>query len=453
MAAVTENLGFGVTCNLSYEPPYPFARRMSTLDHLTEGRIGWNVVTGYLDSAARGAGKDKQTAHDDRYDVADEYMEVVYKLWEGSWEDDAALRDRARGIFADPAKVHRVHHEGNNYRLDAIHLSEPSPQRTPVLYQAGTSPRGRQFAAQHAECVFMSGPSAKVIAPRVAAIRALAAEAGRNPAEILMFSMMTMILGRTEAEAKAKYADYRQPHQSRGRAHPDVRLDRRRFLDLRPRPAGSPRRERRRPHRDGQHHPRRSGPGLDRARGRPACRHRRHRAGRGRHARKGRRRDRSLVRSDRCRRPERRRLRFRPAISRISSTCWCRNWFGAGVTRTPTRRARLREKLFGAGPRAPRRAASGRAVSPSHTRRRRRSRFTPSLRGALATKQSRGVIPRRCLAAPRNDSDAMDCFACARNDGIFSAHPDRSVDHHLDQLRAGPLERRAQRRLPDPSAR
>ena len=209
MAAVTENLGFGVTSNLSYEPPYPFARRMSTLDHLTEGRIGWNVVTGYLDSAARGAGKDKQTAHDDRYDVADEYMEVVYKLWEGSWEDDAALRDRARGIFADPAKVHRVQHQGNNYRVDAIHLSEPSPQRTPVLYQAGTSPRGRQFAAQHAECVFMSGPSAKIIAPRVAAIRELAAKAGRNPAEILMFSMFTIILGRTEAEAKAKYADYR----------------------------------------------------------------------------------------------------------------------------------------------------------------------------------------------------------------------------------------------------
>ena len=102
MAAVTEHLGFGVTSNLSYEPPYTFARRMSTLDHLTEGRVGWNVVTGYLDSAAKGAGKDKQTGHDDRYDIADEYMEVVYKLWEGSWEDDAALRDRARGIFADP---------------------------------------------------------------------------------------------------------------------------------------------------------------------------------------------------------------------------------------------------------------------------------------------------------------------------------------------------------------
>ncbi len=208
MAAVTEHLGFGVTSNLSYEPPYPFARRMSTLDHLTEGRIGWNVVTGYLDSAARGSGKDKQAAHDDRYDIADEYMDVVYKLWEASWEDGAVLRDRTRGIFADPARVHRVRHQGRHYRVDAIHLSEPSPQRTPVLYQAGTSPRGRQFAARHAECVFMSGPSAKVIAPRVAAIRALAAEAGRNPAEILMFSMMTVILGRTEAEARAKHADY-----------------------------------------------------------------------------------------------------------------------------------------------------------------------------------------------------------------------------------------------------
>lgn len=210
MAAVTKNLGFGVTSNLSFEPPYPFARRMSTLDHLTEGRIGWNVVTGYLDSAARGAGKDKQTGHDDRYDIADEYMEVVYKLWEGSWEDDAVLRDRTRGIFTDPGKVHRVNHESANYRINnTIHLSEPSPQRTPVLYQAGTSPRGRQFAAKHAECVFMSGPSAKIIAPRVSAIRQEAAAFGRNPAEILMFNMMTIILGNTEAEAAAKYADYR----------------------------------------------------------------------------------------------------------------------------------------------------------------------------------------------------------------------------------------------------
>ena len=87
MAYVTQHLGFGVTCNLTYEPPYTFARRMSTLDHLTKGRIGWNVVTGYLDSAARGMGLAQQPEHDSRYDVAEEYMQVVYQLWEGSWED------------------------------------------------------------------------------------------------------------------------------------------------------------------------------------------------------------------------------------------------------------------------------------------------------------------------------------------------------------------------------
>ena len=210
MAAVTEHLGFGVTCTLSYEPPFPFARRMSTLDHLTEGRIGWNIVTGYLDSAARGMGKDRQAGHDDRYDLADEYMEVVYKLWEGSWEDDAALRDRASGIFTDPAKVHRVQHQGENFQLDAIHLCEPSPQRTPLLYQAGTSSRGRVFAGRHAECVFMSGPSAKIIGPRVAAIRQAAIDAGRAPTDIVIFSIATIVLGTTEAEAQAKLADYRR---------------------------------------------------------------------------------------------------------------------------------------------------------------------------------------------------------------------------------------------------
>src|SRR6202012_4207913 len=129
MAAVTKHLGFGVTSNLSFEPPYPFARRMSTLDHLTDGRIGWNVVTGYLDSAARGSGKDKQTAHDDRYDIADEYMEVVYKLWEASWENAAPVRDPYRGTFADPEKVHRIRHEGKNFRLCTNHHSDPVADR------------------------------------------------------------------------------------------------------------------------------------------------------------------------------------------------------------------------------------------------------------------------------------------------------------------------------------
>jgi FMN-dependent oxidoreductase (nitrilotriacetate monooxygenase family) len=205
MAAVTQHLGFGVTVNLSYEPPFPFARRMSTLDHLTDGRVGWNVVTGYLDSAARANGRPAQAAHDDRYDVADDYMEAVYKLWEGSWADDAVVRDRASGVFTRPERVRAIHHPGPHHPLDAIHLAEPSPQRTPVLYQAGSSPRGRSFAAKHAECVFVSGPSVQAVAPRVAAIRALAAEQGR---QIIVYTMLTAILGETEAEARAKHAEY-----------------------------------------------------------------------------------------------------------------------------------------------------------------------------------------------------------------------------------------------------
>ncbi|HVN91443.1 MAG TPA: LLM class flavin-dependent oxidoreductase [Candidatus Binataceae bacterium] len=209
MARVTRNLGFGVTCTLSFEPPYPFARRMSTLDHLTNGRIGWNIVTGYLNSAAKGVGLDQQTAHDTRYEVADEYMEIMYKLWEGSWEDDAVVRDRESGIFTRPEKVHRIVHKGANYAVDAIHLCEPSPQRTPVLYQAGASTAGRDFAAKHAECVFLLGPSKQVVAPRVADIRERARRYGRDPRDIIVLTLMTVITGKTDAEAQAKFDEYR----------------------------------------------------------------------------------------------------------------------------------------------------------------------------------------------------------------------------------------------------
>jgi FMN-dependent oxidoreductase (nitrilotriacetate monooxygenase family) len=210
MAHATKNLGFGVTVTLTYEPPFTFARRMSTLDHLTEGRIGWNIVTGYLDSAAKGMGRGGQKAHDDRYAVAEEYMELVYKLWEGSWADDAVIADPASGVFTRPEGVRRVTHAGHSFQLDALHLSEPSPQRTPVLYQAGTSPAGRSFAGRHAECVFMSGPSRKVIAPRVASIRKAAQEAGRDPSSILIFTMMTIVVAPTDAEAADKLAEYRR---------------------------------------------------------------------------------------------------------------------------------------------------------------------------------------------------------------------------------------------------
>jgi long-chain alkane monooxygenase len=208
MAAVTEHVGFGVTSNLTYEPPYLFARRASTLDHLTRGRFGWNIVTGYLDSAARGMGLPAQPDHDTRYDIADEYMEVVYKLWEGSWEDDAVLRDRANRIFADPEKIHRVRHFGRHYQVDAIHLAEPSPQRTPVLYQAGSSTRGREFAATHAECVFVSAPDKSITRTVVSDIRRRAVAHGRRPEDILVFAGRTAVVGHTRKQAEEKYHEY-----------------------------------------------------------------------------------------------------------------------------------------------------------------------------------------------------------------------------------------------------
>src|SRR5215471_16037177 len=122
MAYATTHLGFGVTCDLAYEPPFLFARRMATLDHLTRGRIGWNIVTGYLDSAARAMGFAAQIEHDDRYDLADEYLQVVYALWEGGWADDAVLRDRECSIYTDPRRVRRVRHRGKQFDIDAIPL-------------------------------------------------------------------------------------------------------------------------------------------------------------------------------------------------------------------------------------------------------------------------------------------------------------------------------------------
>jgi FMN-dependent oxidoreductase (nitrilotriacetate monooxygenase family) len=216
MAAVTRNLGFGVTANLTYEQPFLFARRMSTLDHLTGGRIGWNIVTGYLDSAARAIGLDGQTAHDDRYDLADEYLELVYKLWEGSWDDDAVINDKAKGIYADPSKVRTIHHHGRQYKVDAMHLCAPSPQRTPVLYQAGSSTRGRQFAATHAECVFVNGQKKDGVKAIVDDIRAKAMAYGRGADDVKAFLGATLIIGRTEKEAQEKYEEYKRYVSSEG---------------------------------------------------------------------------------------------------------------------------------------------------------------------------------------------------------------------------------------------
>jgi len=210
IAHATTRLGIGVTAALTYEHPYTFARRISTLDHLSGGRIGWNIVTGYLDSAARNLGLGRQLGHDERYDLADEYMEVVYKLWERSWEDGAVVRDKVAGIHTDPARVHPIRHQGRYYDVPGFHLCEPSPQRTPFLYQAGASPRGARFAARHAEATFISGPSKQVVKRGVDAVRTAARAEGRDPDALLVYAQALIVTGATEAEAQARLEDYRR---------------------------------------------------------------------------------------------------------------------------------------------------------------------------------------------------------------------------------------------------
>ncbi|WP_429928230.1 NtaA/DmoA family FMN-dependent monooxygenase [Achromobacter xylosoxidans] len=232
MAAVTRHLGFGVTVNLTYEAPYLLARRFSTLDHLTDGRIGWNIVTGYLESAARAMGLSEQIAHDERYDRADEFLEVAYKLWEGSWDDDAVRADRRARVYADPAAVRRIDHEGKYYKVQGYHLSEPSRQRTPVLYQAGSSGRGQAFAARHAECVFVSSQTKEGLRKLVAGVRESVAREGRDPRDIKFFMGVTAVVGRTEAEAR-EARGVPALRQSRGRPGPLCQLHRHRLLALR----------------------------------------------------------------------------------------------------------------------------------------------------------------------------------------------------------------------------
>lgn len=208
MAAVTKHLGFGVTTSISFEHPYPFARRISTLDHLTKGRVGWNIVTSYLESGSKNLGLKTQVNHDNRYDIADEYLEVLYKLWEGSWEEGSVLRDRESGIFADHRKVHPIQHEGKYFTVPGIHICEPSPQRTPVLYQAGASSRGQKFASQNAECVFIAAPSKIATKKVVQGIRQKLAQEGRDPYSVKIYALLSIITDETDAKAQAKFKEY-----------------------------------------------------------------------------------------------------------------------------------------------------------------------------------------------------------------------------------------------------
>ncbi|KAK3689290.1 luciferase-like domain-containing protein [Podospora appendiculata] len=211
MAAVTKSIGFGVTISTTYEQPYHLARRLATVDHLTKGRFVKPVVTSYLDSAARNMGRDHQADHDDRYAQAEEYMKVMYKLFQSSWRDDAVQLDRKSGIYTSPSLVREINHKGKFFDVPGPAIVQPSPQRTPLLLQAGTSRAGKVFAAQHAEAIFVSAHAPQVCAKNIAEVRQLARDQfGRDPRTIKVLALVTPILGRTEEEAQAKLREFRQ---------------------------------------------------------------------------------------------------------------------------------------------------------------------------------------------------------------------------------------------------
>ncbi|WP_177429400.1 MULTISPECIES: LLM class flavin-dependent oxidoreductase [Pseudomonas] len=210
MAAVTRNLGFGVTFSTTYEPPFSFARRMSTLDHLTKGRMGWNIVTSYLPNAARNFGHEGEVAHDRRYEIADEYLDVLYKLWEGSWDDDAVIQDREQRVYTDPGKVRYINHEGEHFKVAGPHLCQPSRQRTPVLFQATGSPAGIEFAGRHAEVVFTGGRTHDTVRRNIATMRAKAVEHGRRADSIKFLVMASVIVAETDIEVARKVESYRE---------------------------------------------------------------------------------------------------------------------------------------------------------------------------------------------------------------------------------------------------
>lgn len=212
LTAVTEHLGLVFTSSVLQAHPFEFARRVSTLDHLSGGRVGWNVVTSAQESAARNFGFDGLEEHDERYRWAEEYLEVVYKLWEGSWDDGALVVDKALGhpadaVYADARGIHRIDHVGARYKVAGPHQSSPSPQRTPVIFQAGSSPAGSAFAARHAEGQFVLTSGLEKTRALIGDTRAKAAAAGRDPADLAFFLGSSFVVGSTEQEATQKEAE------------------------------------------------------------------------------------------------------------------------------------------------------------------------------------------------------------------------------------------------------
>lgn len=216
MAAVTKSIGFSVTASTIHEEPYHLARRLSTVDHLSKGRLGWNVAIEQRNSASHNLGSERMTP-EDAYARSEEYMRVVYKLVESSWRTDGVVFQRDKGVYAAPCLVREINHKGKYFDVPGPHMCHPSPQRTPIISQSplilrpDVSGFAIDFAAKHAEVVVVSGLTPESVAGNVKDIRRIAKEKhGRDPQSIKILATATVVVGASEQEAKAKLTDYRQ---------------------------------------------------------------------------------------------------------------------------------------------------------------------------------------------------------------------------------------------------
>ncbi len=205
MGMATSRLGVVATLSTLAYPPFLLARLSSTIDSLTRGRFGWNIVTSAEDLAAQNFGLDKLPARELRYEMAEEYMEVVSKLF-GSWEPDAVVLDREAGVYADHTKVHTIDHQGKFFKCRGPLNTVPSPQGRPVYVQAGASPRGRDFAARYADSIISVASGVASMKAFRDDIRGRAVAAGRNPDGIKILFCVTPTLGETEQDARDKHA-------------------------------------------------------------------------------------------------------------------------------------------------------------------------------------------------------------------------------------------------------
>jgi FMN-dependent oxidoreductase (nitrilotriacetate monooxygenase family) len=203
LAMMTQRIGLIATASTTYSEPYDLARSFASIDHISRGRAGWNIVTSAGDEAARNFGRDGQARHSDRYERAEEFVDVVTRLWD-SWDDEAVLADQAGGRYADPSRINAIDHRGRFFRVAGPLDLPRSPQGWPVLVQAGASKTGQAFAARHAEVVFTAQREVEDGQAFRREIRDLVTAAGRAPDDVLVLPGVVPVLGSTMAEARAR---------------------------------------------------------------------------------------------------------------------------------------------------------------------------------------------------------------------------------------------------------